>query len=117
MVCPAHDRGHPVATRTSWSAARSGTRLLLAVVGSGYLVRRLPVSLPLPLWQIALGAVSAGVFNQGAALAPEICFLLFLLALLFLDGWRIPTRNKATILVRGGWWGSPWSGPVSWPIG
>lgn len=92
-------------------------RHVAAVVGSGYLVRRLPVSLPLPLWQIALGAVSAGVFNQGAALAPEIFFLLFLLPLLFLDDWRNPTsglpRNKATILVRGGWWGSSWSGPVS----
>lgn len=64
--------------------------MLLAVVGSGYLVRMLPFSLPLPLVQIALGAVISGVFKHGVALDPEIFFLLFLPPLLFLDGWRIP---------------------------
>lgn len=76
--------------------------MLLAVVASGYLVRVMPFSLPLPLAQIALGAVIAGVFGHGVRLDPEIFFLLFLPPLLFLDGWRIPKvglfRDKATIL-------------------
>ncbi len=76
--------------------------MLLAVVGSGYLVRMLPFSLPLPLVQIALGAVIAGVFNHGVALDPDIFFLLFLPPLLFIDGWRIPKdglrRDRGTIL-------------------
>lgn len=76
--------------------------MLLAVLVSGYLVRVLPFSLPLPLVQIGLGAVIAGVFNQGVTLDPEIFFLLFLPPLLFLDGWRIPKeglqRDKAMII-------------------
>lgn len=76
--------------------------MLLAVIGSGYLVRMLPFALPLPLVQIALGAVIAGVFGHGVTLDPEIFFLLFLPPLLFLDGWRIPKvglfRDKGIIL-------------------
>jgi CPA1 family monovalent cation:H+ antiporter len=76
--------------------------MLLAVLASSYLVRVLPFSLPLPLVQIALGAVIAGGFNHGVALDPAIFFLLFLPPLLFLDGWRIPKdglfHDKITIL-------------------
>ncbi len=76
--------------------------MLLAVVASGYVVRVVPFSLPLPMIQIALGAVIAGVFKRGVTLNPEIFFLLFLPPLLFLDGWRIPKdglfRDKASIL-------------------
>ena len=76
--------------------------MLLAVVASGYLVRILPVSLPLPLVQIGLGAVVAGVFGWGHTLDPQLFFLLFLPPLLFLDGWRIPKqglfRDKATVI-------------------
>jgi CPA1 family monovalent cation:H+ antiporter len=76
--------------------------MLLAVVGSGYLVRILPFSLPLPLVQIGLGAVISGVFKHGVALDPDIFFLLFLPPLLFLDGWRIPKdglmRDRGAIL-------------------
>ncbi len=76
--------------------------MLLAVLLSGYLVRVLPFSLPLPLVQIALGATIAGVFNHGVVLDPGIFFLLFLPPLLFLDGWRIPKsgllRDRAVIL-------------------
>ncbi|MEO7496027.1 MAG: Na+/H+ antiporter [Massilia sp.] len=76
--------------------------MLLAVIASGYLVRMLPFSLPLPLMQIALGALIEGVFQHGVQLQPDIFFLLFLPPLLFLDGWRIPKvglfRDKAVIL-------------------
>ncbi|HAV35571.1 MAG TPA: Na+/H+ antiporter, partial [Massilia sp.] len=76
--------------------------MLLAVIGSGYLVRMLPFGVPLPLVQIGLGAVISGVFGHGVILDPEIFFLLFLPPLLFLDGWRIPKvglfRDKGTIL-------------------
>ncbi len=76
--------------------------MLLAVAASGYLVRTLAFSIPLPLAQIALGAVVAAVSTHGVVLDPEIFFLLFLPPLLFLDGWRIPKtglfRDKAIII-------------------
>ena len=76
--------------------------MLLAVIASGYVARVLPIALPLPLIQIAAGAVISGVFRHGIALEPDIFFLLFLPPLLFVDGWRIPKiglfRDKATIL-------------------
>ncbi|HHW4680441.1 MAG TPA: Na+/H+ antiporter, partial [Xylella taiwanensis] len=76
--------------------------MLLAVAASGYLARIIPFSMPLPLVQIALGAVISGVFDYGHELQPEVFFLLFLPPLLFLDGWRIPKqglfRDKNVIL-------------------
>lgn len=76
--------------------------MLLAVLASGYVVRALPLSLPLPFVQIALGAVIAGVLHHGVQLQPAVFFLLFLPPLLFLDGWRIPKdgllRDKGAIL-------------------
>ncbi|MDD0929479.1 Na+/H+ antiporter [Xylella fastidiosa] len=76
--------------------------MLLVVAASGYLVRIIPFSMPLPLLQIALGAVISGVFDGGYELQPEAFFLLFLPPLLFLDGWRIPKqglfRDKNVIL-------------------
>src|SRR5699024_5072730 len=76
--------------------------MLLAVVVSGYVVRVLPISLPLPIVQIALGGVIAGVLNRGMVLQPEVFFLLFLPPLLFLDGWQIPKdglfRDRVPIL-------------------
>jgi len=76
--------------------------LLLAVVVSGTLARMSPVPVPLPLVQIALGAVIAVFAHSGVDLNPDIFFLLFLPPLLFLDGWRIPKeglfRDKGTIL-------------------
>ncbi|MFC5549006.1 Na+/H+ antiporter [Massilia aerilata] len=76
--------------------------MLLAVVASGWVGRILPFGVPLPLIQIALGAVISGVFRHGVALEPDIFFLLFLPPLLFLDGWRIPKvglfRDKGTII-------------------
>jgi CPA1 family monovalent cation:H+ antiporter len=76
--------------------------MLLAVIVSGWAGRMLPFGVPLPLIQIALGAVISGVFGHGVALDPEIFFVLFLPPLLFLDGWRIPKvglfRDKGTII-------------------
>ena len=76
--------------------------MLMAVVASALAVRMLPVGLPVPLVQIAMGAVIAGVFGRGVRLDPELFFILFLPPLLFLDGWRIPKegllRDGGTIL-------------------
>jgi len=67
--------------------------MLAAVVVSGIIVRAIPLAVPLPLVQIALGAAIAGVANQRVDLDPQIFFLLFLPPLLFLDGWRIPKEG------------------------
>ena len=76
--------------------------MLLAVVASAYLMRFLPRAVPLPLVQIALGALIAAKSSHGVDLEPELFFLIFLPPLLFLDGWRIPNsgllRDKGTIL-------------------
>ncbi len=76
--------------------------LLLAVVVSGMLSRMSPIALPLPLFQIVLGACIDSVADLGVQLQPDIFFLLFLPPLLFLDGWRIPKegllRDRGTIL-------------------
>lgn len=64
--------------------------MLMAVMASGLIIRALPLAIPLPLVQIALGALIAGVSDHGVVLDPDIFFLLFLPPLLFLDGWRIP---------------------------
>ena len=76
--------------------------LLLAVVVSGVVGRMLPIAIPLPLVQIAIGALIEATMDVGVQLKPEIFFLLFLPPLLFLDGWRIPKdglfRDAGTIL-------------------
>jgi CPA1 family monovalent cation:H+ antiporter len=62
----------------------------------------LPRAIPLPLVQIALGALIAAKSSHGVDLEPDLFFLVFLPPLLFLDGWRIPKsgllRDKGTIL-------------------
>ena len=76
--------------------------LLLAVVVSGVLSRAVPLPIPQPLFQIALGAVIGLAADLRVALDPDIFFLLFLPPLLFLDGWRIPReelfKDRAVIL-------------------
>ncbi|WP_157216509.1 Na+/H+ antiporter [Flavisphingomonas formosensis] len=67
--------------------------LLLAVILSGILSRVVPLPLPRPLFQIALGGVIGLVADWRVTLDPEIFFLLFLPPLLFLDGWRIPREE------------------------
>lgn len=63
---------------------------LLAVVVSTFLVRLLPLRIPLPLLQIAIGAVLSHMFGFDVSLEPHLFLLLFIPPLLFLDGWRIP---------------------------
>jgi CPA1 family monovalent cation:H+ antiporter len=74
--------------------------LLLAVVVSGSLARW--SRFPLPLVQIALGALIALSVVPTVELDPALFFVLFLPPLLFLDGWRIPKddlrRDRATVL-------------------
>ena len=76
--------------------------MLVAVVASGYLVRVLPIALPLPLVQIGLGVLIASMGWHPVRLDPHTFFILFLPPLLFLDGWRIPKvglfRDKNVIL-------------------
>lgn len=67
--------------------------LLLVVALSGSVVRILPVRLPLPLLQIALGALLARPFGMHVEFDPDLFFLLFIPPLLFADGWRIPKRE------------------------
>ena len=68
--------------------------LLLAVAASGILTRALPVKLPLPLVQIAIGALLAWpALGLHVSFDPEIFMLLFIPPLLFADGWRIPKRE------------------------
>jgi len=73
--------------------------LLLVVALSGAVVRILPIRLPLPLLQIAVGALLARPFGLHVEFDPELFFLLFIPPLLFADGWRIPKREL--FLLRG----------------
>lgn len=76
--------------------------LLVAVVVSGFVSRVLPLPIPWPLVQIALGGMIGLVANLRVELDPEIFFLLFIPPLLFLDGWRIPNeellKDRTTVL-------------------
>ncbi|WAJ29765.1 Na+/H+ antiporter [Antarcticirhabdus aurantiaca] len=76
--------------------------LLLAVVASGILARILPVAVPRPLVQIAVGGLLGLFVELRVLLDPELFFVLFLPPLLFLDGWRIPRdemlRDWTTIM-------------------
>ncbi len=76
--------------------------LLASVVASSAIARAAAIVLPLPLVQIALGALSALAFDFRISLDPGIFLLLFIAPLLFLDGWRIPKeglfRDKWTII-------------------
>jgi CPA1 family monovalent cation:H+ antiporter len=67
--------------------------LLLVTALSGAALRILPVRLPLPLLQIALGALLARPFGVHVEFDPDLFFLLFIPPLLFADGWRIPKRE------------------------
>ncbi|MEI9924271.1 MAG: Na+/H+ antiporter [Bradyrhizobium sp.] len=76
--------------------------LLTAVVASSIIARAWPAAPPLPLIQIALGALIAQSLDLRISLEPDSFLLLFVAPLLFLDGWRIPReglfRDKWTII-------------------
>ena len=68
--------------------------LLLAVAASGVVVRLVPFKLPLPLVQIAFGALLAWPrLGLHVTFDPELFMMLFIPPLLFADGWRIPKRE------------------------
>ncbi|MFL9925579.1 Na+/H+ antiporter [Herbaspirillum lusitanum] len=68
--------------------------LLLAVAVSGVVARLMPVNIPLPLFQIGLGALLAlPMFGLRIDFDPELFLLLFIPPLLFTDGWRMPKRE------------------------
>src|SRR5471032_3097289 len=67
--------------------------ILLTLVGVSRLLGRM-IPLPLPLVQIAAGAVLAWpTLGLHVALDPELFLFLFLPPLLFSDGWRMPKRE------------------------
>jgi len=67
--------------------------ILLTLVGLSRLVARV-IPLPLPLVQIAAGALLAWpTLGLHVALDPELFLFLFLPPLLFSDGWRMPKRD------------------------
>ena len=77
--------------------------MLMAVVVSALLVRVLPLNIPRPLVQIALGAVIALVSRRPVPLNPDVFFLLFLPPLLYRGGlmtsWRDFKANLRPILL------------------
>lgn len=64
--------------------------LLATVVASGGVARILRHYIPVPLVQIALGAILGFATDLRLRIEPEMFLLLFLPPLLFLDAWRIP---------------------------
>lgn len=69
--------------------------MMTAVVVSSWIVRILPIPVPLPLIQIVLGYAITAIGHLGVDLNPHIFMFLFLPPLLFLDGWRIPKEGLA----------------------
>ncbi len=68
--------------------------LLTLVSLSKLLGRMIPLPVPLPLLQIAAGALLAWpTLGLHVALDPELFLFLFLPPLLFADGWRMPKRE------------------------
>ncbi|MDD1967029.1 Na+/H+ antiporter [Pseudomonas putida] len=67
--------------------------ILLTLVGVSRLLARV-IPLPVPLLQIAAGALLAWpTLGLHVALDPELFLFLFLPPLLFSDGWRMPKRD------------------------
>ncbi|NYE23212.1 CPA1 family monovalent cation:H+ antiporter [Pigmentiphaga litoralis] len=89
---PAAGRGQP--TLIAMQIVFTVLVLILAVALSGVVTRVSPVKLPLPIFQIALGAVLAlPLFGLHVRFDPDVFLLLFIPPLLFADGWRIPKRE------------------------
>lgn len=68
--------------------------MTLVVSLSGVVTRVLPFQVPLPLMQIAIGALLAWpTFGLHVEFDPELFLVLFIPPLLFADGWKTPTRE------------------------
>ncbi|MBQ0686564.1 Na+/H+ antiporter [Providencia rettgeri] len=68
--------------------------LILAVSISGVAVKVLPIRIPLPLIQITIGALLAWPqFGLHVTFDPELFMVLLIPPLLFVDGWKTPTRE------------------------
>ncbi|PKH22341.1 Na+/H+ antiporter [Enterobacterales bacterium CwR94] len=68
--------------------------LTLVVSLSGVIARVIPFQIPLPLVQIALGALLAWpTFGLHVDFDPELFLVLFIPPLLFADGWKTPTSE------------------------
>lgn len=68
--------------------------LTLMVSLSGVAARIIPFQIPLPLVQIALGAMLAWpTFGLHVDFDPELFLVLFIPPLLFADGWKTPTSE------------------------
>ncbi|AYN27982.1 MULTISPECIES: Na+/H+ antiporter [Buttiauxella] len=68
--------------------------MTLVVSLSGVATRMLPFQIPLPLMQIAIGAVLAWPhFGLHVDFNPELFLVLFIPPLLFADGWKTPTNE------------------------
>jgi len=68
--------------------------MTLVVSLSGVATRVLPFQIPLPLMQIAIGALLAWpTFGLHVDFNPELFLVLFIPPLLFADGWKTPTRE------------------------
>lgn len=68
--------------------------MTLVVSLSGVITRILPFQIPLPLMQIAIGALLAWPqFGLHVEFDPELFLLLFIPPLLFADGWKTPVNE------------------------
>ena len=68
--------------------------MTLVVSLSGVVTRVMPFQIPLPLMQIAIGALLAWpTFGLHVVFDPELFLVLFIPPLLFADGWKTPTRE------------------------
>ncbi len=68
--------------------------LILAVSVSGVVTKLIPFRVPLPIVQIAIGALLAWPqFGLHVTFDPELFLVLLIPPLLFVDGWKTPTRE------------------------
>lgn len=68
--------------------------LILVVSVSGVITKLIPFRVPLPLIQIVIGALLAWPqFGLHVTFDPELFLVLLIPPLLFVDGWKTPTRE------------------------
>ncbi|MBG3024922.1 Na+/H+ antiporter [Proteus mirabilis] len=68
--------------------------LILVVSVSGVITKVIPFRIPLPLIQIVIGALLAWPqFGLHVTFDPELFLVLLIPPLLFVDGWKTPTRE------------------------